>query len=87
MSMPPIAPTGAMSSGDYCAYMVGYCSEASEQILDELNDYVTQSTIDDWDKLWVRILDDVGVKVTEMESSVNKLKAQATMVSDAIDKL
>ena len=87
MSMPPIAPTGAMSSGDYCAYMVGYCAEASEQMLEELSDYVAQSTIDDWDKLWVRSLTDVGGSITELEAEVRQLRAQATMVSDAIKKL
>jgi hypothetical protein len=87
MSMPTIAPTGSMSSEEYCAYMVGYCGDAEEQLLEDLNDYFSQSTIDDWEDLWGRTLFDIGEKVTTLEESVKKLGAQVTMVSDAINKL
>jgi len=87
MGMPPIAPTGAMSETDYVNYMIDYNNAAADQLADELNDYVTQSTINDWEAMWERIVLDVDSKVTELEAATSKIKAQMTMVSDAIDKL
>ena len=87
MSMPPIAPTGSMSSTEYVEYMIDYNNAAADELAEELEDYVTQNTINDWEALWNRILFDVDKKVTDIETATNKLKAQVTMVSDAIDKL
>jgi hypothetical protein len=87
MSLPPIAPTGAMSSDEYCDYMIGYCNEAADQILSELPLYVAKGTIDDWEDLWDRTLDDVETSVTYLEESTKKINAQVTMARDAISKI
>lgn len=87
MSMPPIAPTGSMSSTEYVEYMIDYNNAAADKLAEELKYYVTQSTIDDWEAMWERIILDVDNKVTDLESATRKIKAQLTMVADAIDKL
>lgn len=87
MTLPPIEPTGAMSSGDYVTYMMGYNELAEDSFIGVSDHYITKSTIDDWYVLWERILNDTGGKVTTLESAMAKLKAQVGMVKDAINKL
>lgn len=87
MSMPPIAPTGSMSSTEYVEYMIDYNNAAADELAEELKYYFTQSTIKDWEAMWERIILDVDNKVTDLEAATRKIKAQLTMVADAIDKL
>ncbi len=87
MPLPPISPTGALASGDYVDYMISYNTAAEASLATDLGHYVTQSTLTDWDNLWVRILDDTAFNVTTLEIAVNKLKAQVGMIKDAIGKL
>ena len=86
-SWPPIDPTGAMSSGDYVNYMMGYCESAEAYLIDEMPKYVTTSTINEWDALWGRILLDASGSVTTLEKAVRGVEAQMIMVSDAIKSL
>jgi hypothetical protein len=87
MSLPTILPTGSMSSEEYCEYMVGYNNAAADHLYEELGNYVTQSTINDWEDMWIRVISDVEGSVTTLEESVAKLKAQVAMAADAIDKI
>ena len=87
MALPPMSPTGALASGDYVEYMISYDNTAEDYLANELNYYVTQSTLTDWYTLWDRILDDASMRVTTLESAVSKLKSQVWMVKDAIGKL
>jgi len=87
MSLPIISPTGAMSSGNYVDYMMGYNNLAEDELSSELDYYVTQSTIDDWHNLWDRIVSDTSSAVTDLETAVNKLKTQIWMVKDALKRL
>jgi len=87
MAYPPVGPTGAMASGDYVDYMIQYNNGYADYILDELNDYVTTSTVYEWGSMWNRILKDTSKQVTTLEAAVAKLKSQAYMAKDAISKL
>jgi hypothetical protein len=87
MSLPPIAPTGAMASGDYVDYMMVYNAAAIAETAEDLEDYVTDSTIDDWGRMWVKILNDTSADLRTLETSVSKLKSQIIMVADAVKKL
>lgn len=87
MSLPPISPTGAMSSGDYTAYMMGYNDSAADMIADDLLDYTPTDTINDWNVMWNRIVTDVNNDVTELEKAMVTLKSQVTMVKNAIKNM
>jgi hypothetical protein len=86
MSLPPIDPTGAMASGAYVDYMIGYNNAAADYLIEEMTHYVTSSTMGEWNAKWGRILGDVSSEVAALESSVSKLINQARMVEDAISK-
>jgi hypothetical protein len=87
MTLPPMSPTGALASGDYVEYMLYYNNLAEDDLASELDGYVTQSTIDDWHRLWDRVLADTSISVTTLEAAVSKLKSQTVMVKDAISKM
>lgn len=87
MTLPPMSPTGAMSSGDYMSYMTDYCTRAIDSLEHEADKYYTKDTVNDWEALWGRILDDTSSKITDLETAVAKLNAQCRMVKDGINKL
>jgi len=87
MSLPPILPTGAMASGDYVDYMIGYLNTALDSMDEQLNHYVGATQITDWGNMWDRTVGDVNTIVTTLENDVNKLKPQAQMVTDALKRL
>jgi hypothetical protein len=87
MSLPPILPTGAMASGEYVDYMIGYLNTAMDSMYTQLDSYVGAVQIDDWGNQWKRTTNDVNTIVTTLESDVSKLNQQIRMASDAIAKL
>jgi len=87
MAFPPMSPTGAMSSGDYMSYMTDYCTKCVDSLNGEANKYYTKDTVNDWEALWERILDDTSAKITTLETAVAKINAQCRMVKDGINKL
>jgi hypothetical protein len=87
MSLPPILPTGAMASGDYVQYMVGYLNSACDSIETQMDTYWGASSIQDWGNLWTRIATDLQVTMNGLSTDVNTLKAQIRMATDAANKL
>jgi hypothetical protein len=87
MSLPPIDPTGAMSSGDYVSYMLNYNNKACDSLMDQMSHYHTQDTINDWNAKWITILEDVSADVTIQETAMSKMKSQTVMLGNAIDAL
>ena len=87
MSLPPILPTGAMASGEYVDYMIGYLNTAMDSMYTQLDSYVGAVQIEDWGNQWSRTTNDINTIVTTLESDVNKLNQQVRMASDAIAKL
>jgi hypothetical protein len=86
MALPPIAPTGAMASGEYVDYMMQYNSDAETYIEGELPKYMTASTMADWDNKWNRILADVASEVVVLGAAVQKMSSQVRMIADAVSK-
>lgn len=87
MSLPDILPTGAMSSGVYVDYMLGYIDTACDYVSTALDSYWGDSTIDGWYDKWDRITDDIDADITVLNSSLTTIKAQIRMIDDAINKL
>ena len=87
MSLPPILPTGAMSSGVYVDYMIGYLNTSLDSMDSQLDNYVGETQISDWGNQWDRTVGKVDTIVTALENSVNKLKPQVQMVTDALKRL
>jgi hypothetical protein len=87
MSLPNIDPTGAMSSGNYVDYMIGYLNTALDSMDGQLDHYVGATQISDWGNQWDRTVGDVDTIVTNLENSVNKLKPQVQMITDALKRL
>lgn len=87
MSLPPILPTGAMASGDYVDYMMGYLNTALDSVDSQLDSYVGAVQVEDWGNQWGRTTKDINTIVTTLESDVSKLNQQIRMASDAIAKL
>jgi hypothetical protein len=76
MTLPPISPTGALASGDYVDYMISYNNLAEDELSTELDGYITQSTIDDWHRLWDRVLADTSANVTTLKVANNDGKGR-----------
>lgn len=87
MSMPDILPTGAMSSGIYVDYMIGYLDEACDSVIDDLGNYWGTYTMGEWSSQWARMTDDVDVDITDLNSEIVKIKAQVRMIDDAVGKI
>lgn len=87
MTLPVISPTGAMASGAYVDYMLGYVNSAETSIDTDLALYWGDHSIDDWYSQWKRITSDLSADLTTMDTDLTKIKAQIRMVSDAISKL
>ena len=87
MSLPPIDPTGAMSSGSYVDYMIEYLNTAMDSEATQLEAYLGGQVLDSWSSQWVRQVADLSAEVVALNVRVNKLRAQASMATDAITKL
>lgn len=87
MSLPPISPTGAMSSGNYTDYMITYVNEAIDDLDSQLDAYIGQSILEDWDSQWGRTVTDLGATIADVTSRIGKLTAQARMAEDALSRL
>jgi len=85
--LPPIAPTGAMASGEYTDYMIEYDNSAEDVIADNLTEAGTLQTMENWYKLWVRILGEVDTRITKIESSVSAMKQQIVVIDSKIRSL
>lgn len=82
--LPPIDPTGAMSSGEYTEYMIYYNNLAEDVISENLTKYQVASTIEDWYLLWGRIIADVNLRTEKLESSLTALNQQILVVDTQI---
>jgi hypothetical protein len=87
MTLIPIAPTGAMASGDYVDYMIAYLNEAMDDEMEQLDAYLSAQVLDAWHLQWDRQITDLSAEVVALSTRVNKLRAQANMARDAINKL
>ncbi len=87
MSIPIIAPTGALASGAYIDYMIGYFNTAFDGLDTQLSAYVVDNTITDWDDKWDQIIDDIEVRVTTLESSISTIQSQILMLKNAVSAL
>jgi hypothetical protein len=85
--LPTIDPTGAMASGEYTDYMIGYNNLAEDVIADNLTEASAMKTMEDWYLLWGRILGEVNTRVTTIESSVQKLYQQIKVIDSKIKKM
>ena len=85
--LPPISPTGAMASGEYTDYMVGYDNSAEDVEIENLTNFSTMQTMEDWYKLWVRILGDVTSRTAKLEKSVNTLSQQITVIGTQLNDM
>lgn len=86
MSLLPILPTGAMASGEYTDYMIGYLGNAMEDFADQLEDYLASVKAEDWYNKWSRTSTDINSKVTALNTDVTKLKNQCKVAQDIINK-
>ena len=87
MSIPTIAPTGALASGAYIDYMIGYFNTALDGLDTQLETYVVEKTIADWDDKWDQIIDDIESRVTILGSNISTIKSQILMLRNAVDAL
>ena len=85
--LPPIDPTGAMASGEYTEYMIGYNNLAEDVIADNLTEASAMQTMEDWYLLWGRILGEVNTRVTTIESGVQKLSQQIKVIDNQLKKM
>lgn len=85
--LPPIAPTGAMASGDYVDYMIGYDSLAEDVISDNLTEVSTTKIMEDWYKLWGRVLGEVSTRITAIETSLTTLNQQIRVIDSKVKSL
>jgi len=82
--LPPIDPTGAMASGEYTEYMIGYDNLAEDVIAENLAAFSTSTTMEDWYLLWERIIAEVTARTDKLESSLNTLSQQIMVVDTQI---
>lgn len=87
MSLPTISPTGAMSSDDYLTYMIAYLDGSLTILKSDIDSYLVDQTATDWYNKWDTILDDLTLKITTLNTDINTVKAQITMLNNAIDAL
>jgi hypothetical protein len=87
MTLPTMLPTGAMSSGDYVDYMLTYLDSAIDDESDELDSYLSLEVFDGWHDQWDRQITDLNAEIVALSARVNKLKAKASMVRNAINEL
>ena len=87
MYLPTISPTGALSSGAYTTYMLGYLNAAMDDISDGLVNYLSDEQLDGWDTQWDRQVTDLTADVTDLSTRIGKLRSKIRMASDAISKL
>jgi hypothetical protein len=85
--LPPITPTGAMASGDYVNYMIGWLDDATQDLATQMENYASDQTVTDWYNKWLEILNDLGTDVTTLNTDVSTIKAQIRMLRDAISRL
>jgi len=78
--LPPIDPTGAMSSGQYTEYMIGYDSMAADIVSDNLSEFSAMQTMEDWYSLWLRVIGGVDTRITSIETNILKLNQQITII-------
>ena len=87
MTIPAMGPSGAMASGAYVDYMIGYMQTALTGLEAEVETYVADKTVTDWYDKWTEILDDTEARITTLNSDISKIKAQILMLTNAIDAL
>ena len=87
MTIPTIAATGAIASGAYATYMEDYLDQCLISLEAEIKNYVADKTITDWYARFDDVLDDMGTKVTTLETSIDTVKAQIMMIKDALTRL
>lgn len=85
--LPPIAPTGAMSSGDYVSYMMGYDSQAEDVELENVTNFQSASTMDEWYALWVRVLGEVTKRLSSVEKSITTLSQQIRVIDTKLKSM
>ena len=82
---PIIAPTGVMSTNAYIEYMIEYNGYLADYIINNLNgDFYSRRTINDWNNLWVRTLDDVSDMIDDMNTKISEMQAQITMIQNSL---
>ena len=86
MSLPTMQPTGAMASGDYVDYMISYLNTAMEEEMDQLDQYLSNQVFEAWSAQWTRQITELSADVVALSTRVNKLRAQASMARDAINR-
>ncbi len=87
MTIPTMGPSGAMASGEYVDYMIGYMQTALTGLEVEVERYVADKTVTDWYNKWIEVLDDTETRVTTLNSDISKIKAQILMLTNAINAL
>jgi len=84
MTFPIISPTGAMASGDYVTYMIGYVGEYIDAFEDELSDNVGNQTIDAWDKRWGEVLTKIESKITELNEDIADISRKVLIAKNKV---
>ena len=84
---PPIGPTGAMASGEYTDYMILYDNQAEDIEIDNIANFSTMQTMEDWYKRWVQILGDVNARTAKLEKAVNSLSQQITVIDTQLKNM
>lgn len=85
MSLIPILPTGAMASGDYVDYMIGYLDLAMEDVNDNLKAYLSDEIMDGWNEKWTQMTNDMDVELDDLASEINILRAKILIARDGIN--
>lgn len=84
MSLPPISPTGAMSSGNYVDYMIGYNNEALDYLTGQIKNYIPDNIIGDWDNQWLRTINDIESMVIVLNNDITEIKTEIQMIKDIL---
>jgi hypothetical protein len=87
MSLPDILPTGAMPSGTYVDYMIGYLNNACDSLIDQIQYGVGLDTIEDWKNQWNLTINDISSSVDELEADVNTVRIKSKIINDKLSKM
>ena len=87
MTLPSIAATGVMSSGDYVTYMISYLDNATTVLSKEMENYASDQNITDWYTKWAEIINDANSDMTILNDDISMIQSQLRMMQDAISRL